>query len=264
MFERFVFDGVACDEYGIMCVGFEQNPQKGLTTVEAQKSDLQTEKSIQGDIFHIISQEYSEPLTYTLQIINRDFSSITAIQERALKKWLCKRNKYSLFCVLEKRYADIWFYANINNPKIVYFYDCIGMEFTVTTNAPFGFSDIRDKKWDMVANDIIEDFYVDNDEELPIYPDIIITPKETGTLTLTNSSITDVSNTLTIDNCVTDEVITLECAYPYISSTKSTHKVFDDFNKFWPYLIDGYNRFTVDKPCLLEFQYREYRKVGLV
>lgn len=261
MFERFVFDGIACNEYGVMCVSFAS---PGMKTIPSQESELKTEKSVRGEIFHITSQKYSNPLTYTMQIVNKDYTPISAIQERALKKWLCKRGGYKLFCVLEKRYADIWFFANINNPKLINVCDTVGMELTVTTNAPFGFSDVRDKRWIMAGNDVIEDLYVDNDEELPIYPDLQITMNESGTLTLVNNSITDVDNTLKLENLISGEVITLDCSYPYISSSVQTHNIFNDFNKFWPYLIDGYNRVTVDKSCTLEFKYREYRKVGIV
>ena len=261
MFERFVFDGISCDEYGITCVTFSSST---MNTISAQQTDLKTEKSVKGDIYHITSQEYSAPLSYTMQIVNRDFSPVSPIQERALKKWLCQRGKYKLFCVLDKRYADVWFYANINNPKSIYVADTVGLEFTITTNAPFAFSDLRDKKWIMNKNDIIEDFYVDNDEDLPLYPNITITMSEPGTLTLINESITEAENTFTIDNCTSGEILTIESGYPYISSSITTHRVFDDFNKFWPYLIDGYNRITVNKACILEFQYREYRKVGIV
>lgn len=261
MFERFVFDGIACNEYGVMCVSFAS---PGMKTIPSQESELKTQKSISGDIFHIISQVYTKPLTYTIQIVNKDYTPISTVQERALKKWLCKRAIYKPFCVLEKRYADIWFFANINNPKLINVCDTVGMELTVTTNAPFGFSDVRDKRWTMAGNDVIEDLYVDNDEELPIYPDLQITMNESGALTLVNNSITDVDNILKLENLTAGEIITLECGYPYISSSVQTHNIFDDFNKFWPYLIDGYNRFTVDKACMLELKYREYRKVGIV
>lgn len=272
MIERFVFDGVTNDEYGIICVTFEPS---SLTKTDSQISDIETEKSVKGDVFHIISQEYSEPLTYTMQVINRDYSPITSVQERALKKWLCRKGKYRLFSVLDKRFADIWFYVNFSNPKTLYVADTVGLEFTITTNAPFGFSDLRNVKWEMDANDYTEYFYVDNDEELPIYPVIKITMKEAGTLTLTNESIqvdddgeygeegSRVENTMTIENCVKDEVITIDCTYPDIYSSVTTHKVFDDFNKFWPYLIDGYNNIRVDKACTLELEYREYRMVAM-
>lgn len=267
MFEYFVYDGVSSDEYGIICVEFSPST---LTTRDSQSSNLNTEKSIRGDIYHIISQEYSEPLTYTMQIINKDYSPIDRVQERAIKKWLCQRGKYKELCILRKQYADIWFFANFNNPKSLYVTDTIGLEFTITTNAPFAFSELREKSWDMTANDIIEDFYVDNDEELPIYPNLTITMKEAGNLILKNESIIGINdnekldNTLTINNLSEGEIITMECGYPYISSSIATHNVFDDFNKYWPYLIDGYNRISVDKACTLDFNYREYRKVSIV
>ena len=60
MFERFVFDNIACNEYGVMCVSFDQSlPSK----MSAHESELNTEKSIMGDTYHIISQPYSTPLT---------------------------------------------------------------------------------------------------------------------------------------------------------------------------------------------------------
>ena len=255
MFEYFVYDGVSSDEYGIICVEFSPST---LTTRDSQSSNLDTEKSIRGDIYHIISQEYSEPLTYTMQIINKDYSPIDRVQERAIKKWLCQRGKYKELCILRKQYADIWFFANFNNPKSLYVTDTIGLEFTITTNAPFAFSELREKSWDMTANDIIEDFY------------LTITMKEAGNLILKNESIIGINdnekldNTLTINNLSEGEIITMECGYPYISSSIATHNVFDDFNKYWPYLIDGYNRISVDKACTLDFNYREYRKVSIV
>lgn len=261
MFELFVYDNTSCDEYGLTCVTFSST---GLQTIASQESEIQSQKSVKNDIFHIVSQEYTKPLTYTLQVINHDASPTSEFQEREIKKWLCQKGKYKPFSILEKRYADTWFFANINNPKSIYICDTIGMEFTVTTNAPFAFSDLRDKTWIMEPNDIIEDFYVDSDEELPIYPDIIIIPNESGKLTLTNQSIADAQNTLIIENCVAGEEIIIECGYPHISSSIPSHRIFDDFNKYWPYLIDGFNRFSTDKACTIEFKYREYRKVGIV
>lgn len=261
MFERFVFNGISSNEYDITCVTFESS---SMATIAAQETNLETQKSIRGDIFHITSQEYSKPLEYKMQVVKRDYSPISPIQERALKKWLCQKGTYKSFCILDKQYADTWFFVNINNPKSIYVGNVVGLEFTVTTNAPFGFSDIRHKKWTLNAGDIIDNLYVSNDEELPIYPEIIITMSEHGTLTLINNSIVDLNNTLIIKNCTAGEVITLECGYPYISSSLLTHQIFSDFNKYWPYFIDGFNRISVDKSCVLECKYREYRKVAIV
>ena len=261
MFEKFVYDGTMCSEYGIICAYFGK---EGLITPEAQKTDLKTEQALRGNTFNIISQDYSEPLSYTMQIVNKDFSPITSIQERALKKWLCQRGKYNWFCILNERYADTWFYANISNPKMEYFYGSFGMELTINTDAPYAYSDPRTVTANFKAGEILESLYVDNDEEMPIYPVLTITPANAGTITLKNLSLPEKDNTLIIKNCTAGEVITLDCNMPLAISSNQNHNIYNDFNLWWPYLIDGYNRITADKDCVVKLEYREYRKVGIV
>lgn len=263
MFERFVYDNIACNEYGIMCVSFDKNLP---STMSAQQSDLQTVKSALGDTYHIISQDYSEPLVYTMQVINRDFSPITQYQERELKKWLCKRGKYKLFSIFDKRYADIWFYANISNPKTIYIGDVYGMEFTITMNAPYGYSDIRDNTYRLDIDKSVT-FYVDNDEELPIYPDIEIEMQQSGDFTMKNMSVEEsILHPFEIKNVKSGEVITIKGSYPLISSSDVAHNnsIYIDTNKLWLYLVDGYNTIQVSLSCKIRLQYREYRKVGVV
>lgn len=261
MFEKFVYDGTMCSEYGIICAYFGN---EGLTTPEAQKTELKTEQALRGNTFNIISQDYSEPLSYTMQIVNKDFSPITSIQERALKKWLCQRGKYNWFCILNERYADTWFRANINNPKMEYFYGSVGMQFTITTDAPYAYSDQKIININFKANEVLETLYVDNDEEMPVYPTLTITPSSGGEIVIKNLSLPDKDNTLSIKNCSAGETITLDCATPLVVSSNQNHNVYNDFNKWWFYLVDGYNRITVNKDCVLKLEYREYRKVGIV
>lgn len=260
MFERFVFDGDLCDEYGIRCVSF--NPAS-KETYESQKTSLQMEKSVNGNLFHMISQEYSSPITYKIQIVNRDFSPITPTQERALNKWLCRRGKFKLFCIMDKRYTDIWFYANINNPVSIWVNNVNGIEYTVTTNAPFAFSDERDVIVDFNENDSFEQ-YVDNDEEIPIYPCMVIHVHSPGTLILTNQSANEMEdNIFMVGNCKAGETIIVDGNYPSISSSLPTHAIYNDFNKKWFYWIDGSNVVHSNLPCTIEFKYREYKKVGI-
>lgn len=262
MFCKFVFDGISCDEYGVVCVSFENN---NMTTTDSQKTDLNYEKSISGTSYNIISQEYSDPITYTIQIINKNGNPITQIQERALKKWLCKRNTYKKFCILNKRYADIWFFVNINNPKNIWVNDVNAMEFTVTTNSPIAFSDERNNTYIFDANDEAQ-IYINNDEEMPIFPSMIITALESGNLEITNKTLEDIdANILKINNLKNNEVITIDSNYPIIESSDTSHNnnIYNDCNKQWFYFIDGYNTVHVNKPCKIQFIYREYRKVGM-
>lgn len=261
MFSQFVFDGVYSNEYGIYCVSFETVSKE---TYQSQVTNIQTEKSIRSNLFHIISQEYSSPLTYKIQVVNRDFSPITSIQERALNKWLCKRGKFSLFCIMDKRYADIWFYANINNPTLIWINDVNALEYTITTNAPFGFSNERNITVSFEGNDSLE-VYVDNDEKMPLYPMMDIHVNANGTLLITNQSIGDLNDkTFSVKNCSVGEVITVDSSYPRISSSLPSHNIYNDFNKNWFYWVDGYNTIHSNLPCSIDFKYREYRKVGFV
>ena len=201
-----------------------------------------------------------------MQIANRDFSPITQYQERTLKKWLCKRGCYKLFNILDKRYADIWFFANISNPKTIFIGNVYGMEFTVTMNAPYWFSDIKDIMYSLNSNESFT-FYVDNDEELPIYPDMVIKPLESGNLVITNisDSVTE-KLPLKINNIKTNEVITIKGSYPLVQSSDIVHNsnIYNDINKEWLYLIDGYNTIQTNLSCEINLQYREFRKVGVV
>lgn len=261
MFEKFVFDGISSDEYNVVCVSFDLSSKK---TYETQRTELKTENTISTGIYRIISQEYSDPLKYTMQIVNRDGSPISQAQERELNKWLCKRGNYSSFCVLEKRYADIWFYANISNPKIIYIGDVIGLEYTITTNAPFAFSDEKNVTILFDHDDTFTQ-YVDNDEEIPIYPDMSITLKESGDFELINklgSGIND--NIFSVKNCSAGEILTIDYKYPLISSSNPSHNIYNDFNKNWFYLTDKYNLIHSNLSCIMQLKYREYRKVGLV
>lgn len=263
MFNRFVFDNICCDEYGLKCALFDIS---GKQTFNTQTTNLETEKSILGNNYNIISQEYNGPLEYTMQVINRDYSPIMQYQERAIKKWLCKRNQYKMFAILDKRYADICFFANINNPKSIWINDVNGLEFTVTTNSATAYSDERNNTYDFNGTSSIS-IYVDNDEELPIYPSMIITAKQNGDLIIRNQSNPDSSrNAFIIKNLKANEVITINAAYPIIESSDIGHNknIYNDINKEWFYFIDGYNNVYANLPCAINFSYREYRKVGLV
>lgn len=261
MFSKFIFDGILSDEYGIRCVSFDRASKE---TYRSQETNIQSEKSIKSNIFYMVSQEYSTPLAYKIQVVNRNFSPITSTQERALNKWLCQRGKYKLFCIFDKRYADIWFYANISNPTLIWINDVNGLEYTITTNAPFGFSDERNVHIEFNENDLFE-HYVDNDEDMPIYPDISIQLNAAGTLILTNESVNEqMDKSFSIQNCEIGEIITVDGSYPRISSSLSSHNIYNDFNKNWFYWIDGYNSIHSNIPCIIDFKYREYRKVGIV
>ena len=99
-------------------------------------------------------------------------------------------------------------------------------------------------------------------EEGYIYPEMKITVKKAGNLTIHNS----VENRETyIANCKANEVITLD--YPIIQSSDSSHNIQNDFNWTFFRVANTYdnsrNDLVISLPCSIKIKYSPIVKVGL-
>ena len=99
-------------------------------------------------------------------------------------------------------------------------------------------------------------------EEGHIYPQMEITVKANGNLTIHNS----VENRETyIANCKSGEVITLD--YPVIQSSDSSHNIQNDFNWTFFRVANTYdnsrNDLVISLPCSIKIKYSPIVKVGL-
>ena len=99
-------------------------------------------------------------------------------------------------------------------------------------------------------------------EEGYIYPEMEITIKKDGDLTIHNS----VENRETyIANCKTNEVITLN--YPVIQSSDSSHNIQNDFNWTFFRVANTYdnsrNDLVISLPCSIKIRYSPIVKVGI-
>ena len=261
MFSNFVFDGISNEVYGIICVKF--GTTSGADTVSGGgETELNTEKTPHSSKFHIASQEYSKPLSYTFQVINKDGSDIDENKERSIKKWLCKRGEYRKLEIDNIRYNNKWFLANITNPQLLVVSDVVGIEFTVACNAPFGYASSLPKKYNIAANNQQIKLYIDNDDDSCIYPDLEITVLENCNLNITNST-EPLHRVFTINNVKANEVITIKGDIPNIQSSLASHNIWKDFNKRWLRFADGLNTLTVSNRCNITLSYNEPRKVGI-
>lgn len=247
------------DEFGIIAVYFENNSFKGMYS--GQKTTLKSEKSMGGLIWNIISQEYSEPMSFTLQVINEDGSDILPEQERALCKWLCHQQEYGWFFIQDERYTDIWLRVNFSNPQIWCVNDVNGMQFTVTADSPVAYSD-----------EICEDFVIDNtsdsysvfiynDEDVPIYPYFEITMQESGDLSIYNGL--EPAYIFEITGLDKDEIITisLDDGIFNLESSDASHDLWNSCNFNWLRLYDDMNYLYFSKKCNVTMKYREYRRL---
>jgi len=261
MFSNFIADKESNEAYGIMCASFDA--VSGAEKVSGGgETELNIEKTPRSGAFHITSQPYSSPLSFTFQVINYDGTNIDETKERSIKKWLCKRGKYIDFQIDDIRFDNVKFLVNISNPQIIKVGDVVGMEFSVQCKFPYGYSPTLNKLYNISTINQQITLFINNDDDDYIFPDVIITSNINGSLSITNS--TDVANRIfTISNLVVGEVITIKGSIPDISSSVSSHAVWTDFNKRWIRFTDGTNILTVSNLCTIKLSYQEPRKVGI-
>lgn len=261
LYADFVYDTISSDEFGVKCISF--SPVSGAEKIPMHNTNLNQELAAASNEFKIVSQTYSQPLTFTFQLMNRDERPISPAQERAIKKWLLKKAQYAWFTILEPQYADLWFKANISNPKNIVVMDVSGLEFTVTCSTPFAYSDLHELQFTATKGQPSLSLYVDNDEAAYIYPSMAITMAADGDFEIKNSREPDKNKIFSIKGLRKGEIITLDGSLPHMSSSIKTHNLYDKFSFHWPYLIDGENHLSFSQPCEVSLTYRETRKVGV-
>lgn len=260
IFSKFIFNGESSDKHDVMAVIF------GDSSNDSYSADIQTELTTylnkRNGTFNITEQNYSEPMSFTLQIVNKDFSDFNAIKEKEIKNWLCKRGAYFWFTIDVPGYEQIFWKMNISNPKLKYLGGTVGMEFECILDSPWGYSSLIERTFQITDSDRNILLHINSDEDDYIYPDMTITMKGYGTLEIKNSSETE-HRTFSLENTVIDEIITLNNSMPDISSSQNGHNIYNDFNKHWIRLANGENILTFNLNCIVTFRYREIRKAGL-
>ena len=185
-----------------------------------------------------------------------------------LMRWLNRKE----WCKFKPIYDDLSFpnvyfmgtfteISTINKGGVV-----CGLALTFTTNAPFGFMEFEDNTFTVSSVNGTFTIYDESDELGNKYPDkVTIRMNNGGDFSLTNSLN---ERTTTIKNCVANEVITLDCINKIITSSVSHERLYNDFNYVYPMLTntdtDSKNVFTATLPCVVTFEYKPIRKVGII
>lgn len=257
MHSQFTFGENSSDEFGVIAVYFENNTNRGLYS--GQVTNLVTDKAANAIEWEIISQDYSKPMEFTLQIINADGSDIKQEEERALFRWLCQRGEYQWFYIQDERYSDIWFRCVIHSPQIWVINNVSGIQFTVTTSSSVAFSEEYEYIFTITDdNKTITDLYVYNDEEMLIYPYLEIELLEAGNLEIRNGKDTS-EYTTKIDNLISGEIIIINS--DFIESNVPSHNILNDYNLKPVRLYAEDNPLQFSLKCRGIIKYREYRKL---
>lgn len=214
-----------------------------------------------------VSASYDDPEDITLQFCKNNCNDVndrTFSEEeiRDIAKWLNRESPEVFKPIYDKIYSGTYFKGFFNISKKILGKDVIGFEVTFSPNAPYGFCDYK-KSADLSASGTIS-INTDSDKIGYIYPNISITCKQAGDLTLTN---TTTGEKTIIKNCSQNEIITIS-ETKVITSSMAHSTLSMDFNYVHPRLKTSYssdlNIFSTSLPCTITFSYKSIRKVGVL
>lgn len=263
-FYDFEYDGKTLTDLGYIICQFDAG--SGTETISnGSPITFNTVSADYGKNNYLISSEYSEPLTATIQLCKNDCINddmeITPEEVREITRWLNRRTFLPLKLINDKD-EDLYTEASFN-VSCIYIADIIyGLELQLTTNKSFLLRSERVIKLNCTSADSTFDIY-DNSEEIGyINAKAEIFVKTAGDLTIQNS----IDNRQTyIANCQAEETITLD--YPIITSNKNSHKIQNDFN--WNFIRisntsdSNKNTLTISLPCEIVLTYSPIAKIGL-
>ena len=263
----FIYDGHKLSDCGFMICTFSS----GGTDVVTAGSNItfNSVKQHSGIYYAQSDTEYGECFTTTFDIckVNNLASGadITLDEFRSLMRWLNRREfcTFSLIDSYDESWNAIYFEGSFNIERINFAGRLIGLTLTFQSNRPFGVGASITKTLTASSAGQACSLTNESDELGVLYPDtVIITCKGNGNLSITNS-LDDW--TVYIANCTTNEIITMQCTNQIITSSISSHKLYNDFNFHFFRLYREYNNkqnnYTISIPCEIKVTYRPVIKV---
>lgn len=256
----FEYDGRYLSDYGFIICDFNASSDANIVS-SGSKLKFNTVAHNRGKKYSLTSTQYDECIQTTFDICKNpdlyDDLEISTEEYRNIVRWL-NRQKFLKFRVFddENELEPCYYEASFNISKVKISEILYGIELEMITNSPFGIGKEQYKSYDF--QDTAKEYILKDmsDEIGYIYPTISITCYEDGDLTIYN----DITNTrMTIANCLTDEVITIDGNTHSITTTKSSHDVYNDFNydyfKIGNTINNRSNKISVSLPCKIELRY---------
>ncbi len=259
---NFQYDEEYASDYQLIVCSFDNASGANITDSGSQLS-LEHINVIGSDEFVDINNNYSSPLSFTFQACkfdnDRTPKMITPEEFSNINRWVNRKESHKFKCD-EDGYEGIYFLGKFNIKAIKVNEVIYGIEFTFTSDYPYGFAD------EITQTYSGKEFMVYNhsDEIGVLYPVTTITCNEPGTLRITNSMDNEVFE---LTDCAAGEVITVDNKNMVIISDNPNHKIYDCFNFNYIKLCNTYNErrneFTSTLDIDMEIKYSPIRKVGI-
>ena len=135
----FIYNEKKLSEFGMIIASFDGS--KGLETIDGAEITFNTVSSLGGSKYHLVSTQYEDCLTATIQIAkyscDTDIQEISPHEYRELTKWLSRKGFYK-FKILDEYNIDLYHEAAFTNiSRIEIDGKLYGLELTIQTNRPF-------------------------------------------------------------------------------------------------------------------------------
>lgn len=259
----FEYDGHHLSDYGFIICTITGNTD--IETINAgSKLAFNVVKRYNGKSYGLASTSYEECVSSTFEICKNpclyDDIAITNDEYRDIMRWL-NRREFLNFQIVNDDDAGLYddpciFKASFNIDKITYNGILYGLMLTLTTDKPFGYGDVIQQTFQFQNSSTVKKYVDISDEIGYTYPNLKITINQSGNLTLTNQTQ---NCSMIIKNCTQGEVITIDGETHIITSSRTTHKIYNDFNftffKIGNDYDDRTNVITASLPCTVVMSY---------
>ncbi len=264
----FEYAGTALSDYEMMICTFNRAGQE--TVSSGADLSFRTVKPAGSDLFRFYGASYGEFYTRTFQICRLFCHGDTPYLEperiSALQRWLCRKDGYHPFRVIQDDLKDVFWNATFSSKQIHSDGRPVGLELTLCTDSPYAYVKSVPVSHSFTPGTAFSLFDL-SDETGSIYPVVKITCKGSGKIQLQNSLD---RKTVKLTGVSADETITLDGKNKIISSSLSRKDLPDHFNFYFPRIINTIdtreNIFTLSAdsvPCDITFIYNPIISTGL-
>lgn len=245
-------------------------------TFGSNRSKMESDITISRPITNEYGTIY-DPLSFSYALIKQDFEPFTEEEQVTVERWLTSPKLSSELTIINcqsQEYSYFGLFTSTNWERANGGFAICNFTFQVNGAYPYIHTVVEFTD----SNDIVLNCRTDELEEY-VYPTIIATPKTEGgnpSFTLTNTTSDPSGEVMSLTTTI-NLPIHIDCkrCRAFIVTDKPdntfviTNLRFKDLNWadvdniYWPRLINGENKFTVDGDVNLTFDYyAPYKKVG--
>lgn len=261
---NFEYDNQCLSDYGFIVCDFDYS-DGAVTADTGSKITFSKVSRNSGKTYSLTGTQYEDCVTASFDICknpeiydNYEDREISNNEYRNLMRWLNRRGffKFKVFDFYSYERESCYYNASFNIEKIKIAEKLYGLRLTMESSEPFGYGSERLFQLNFSSNSLSRTLMDTSDEIGCTYPDMIITCKQSGDLTISNESV---NCTMTIKNCSNNEAITINGKERIITSSLTSHDICNDFNyeffKIGNTINNRKNIITVSAPCSITIKY---------